>query len=539
MKASEINYVLPLDNSAKGKIVLVGMLEDGPPGVGFSLPATKNAISSLGNNEMAQSHTYLIEQGIASENIILYRLNGIQSKLTLTLAEKEFFQFESIGANKRDNGMTVTVSALGVTVMSQYDYLDEEGIVNQVEEKMNPNFKRTYLFSEYPYLSDLSGIINQDAALGLIDLVAKESVHGKCTDWFTKIGVFPLSEGNSESNMCTVFENLPEGYEELYWPYFEKHVLGEDYDGDSYTNLAAIEAEIIHFTDIQFDKMREVVFFTGKLAEQKTANQDILCSALLHASPVPKKFEIPANDYFVDDTHYFSSQEQGIVDYVPFLERDAYIEMLENLFTNDEREPTYWQNVQLLIGEDRSNEENLIPGSLYHAAIYLNRPFYLSLSNQELTGFNELNVELPKSLIARIQEKGYTCIVPSIRKNMVCAYVQNMAYKKGLLLENFNNQRLLSYLTKDIKVLLEEFIGRPKSYFSSSTVVLIIEEYLSQFVASDTIASYSVRLPEGYQTEDGAFIEISLSLYNEVKQLSSQLSVSKEGWEVDLWNLTV
>lgn len=512
-------------------------MEDGPPGVGFSLPDSRNAVYTLGDNETTRSHTYLREQGIPSENIVFYRLNGIQSKLSFSLNDASFFEFSSIGANDRDNGMTVTVSTLGLTVMSHYTYLNEDETINTVEEKMNPNFKRTYLFSEYPYLSELASIINQDAALGLVDLVATETIQGKCSEWFTQTGEFPLSGGNAESNMCTVYEVLPDGYESLYWPYFEEHVLGIDYDGDSYTNLASIEAELLYFADIQIDKMREIAMLAGKLAEQKTIRQDILCTALLHASPVPGKFEIAENEYFVDSTHYYSAEAEQVIDYLPYIERDAYVTKLAELFSDDEREPKYWQNIQIVIGEDRLNNERLTPGMLYHAAVYLNRPFVLSLSNQELAGFYAINVELPKSLIARLQTKGYICIVPSIRKNMVCAYVQNMAFKKGLLLENFNNQRMLSHMTKDLQMMLENSIGLPKSYFSSEKIATEVNTYLAQFLASDSIAGFTVNLPEDYQTEDGAFIEISLSLYNEVKEIKSQLSVSKEGWEVDLWNL--
>lgn len=539
MKASSINYQAPLENNARNKIVLVGMMEDGPPGVGFSLPDTKISTYSFGDNEMTRSYNYLVQQGIPSDKIVFYRLNGIQSSLSLSLNDKEFFKFSSIGANDRDNGITITVSSVGITLLSHYDYLDEKENLNQIEEKMNPNFKRTYLFSEYPYLSDLSGIINQDAALGLIDLVSKETIQGKCTDWFTQTGEFPLSGGNAEANMCTLFEELPEGYETLYWPYFEEHVLGKDYDGDSYTNLASIESELLYFADIQIDKMKEVAMLAGKLAEQKTAQQDILCTVLLHASPVPGKFEIAENEYFVDTTHYYSAEAQQIIDYVPYINRDAYVEVLANLFTEDEREPGYWQNIQIVVGEDRIDEETLLPGILYHASVYLTQPFHSSLSNQQLSDFNALNVEFPKSLVARLQSKGYICIVPSIRKNAVCAYVQNMAYKRGFLLENFNNQRLLSYLSKDLKALLETSVGRPKSFFIERPFVAEINRYLAQFLTSDTIAGYTVKIPEEYQTEYGAFIEISISLYNEVKEIKSQLSVSKEGWEVDLWNLSV
>lgn len=539
MKASDILYHLPSENDARNKVVLVGMLEDGPTGVGFSLATNKNAIYTLGDNEMTRSHTYLTEIGVALENILFYRLNGIRSTLNLSVQGEEFFRFSSIGANDRDNAMTVTVSSIGITLLSHYDYLLEDGSINEVEQKMYPNFKRTYLFSEYPYLSELAGIINQDATLGLIDLVANESLQGKCSDWFTATGEFPLSGGNAEANMCTHYEVLPDGYETIYWPYFEEHVLGESYDGDSYSNLASIEAEVLYFADIQIDTLKEVVQLAGKLAEQITSHQNILCTAVFHASPVPGKFQIADNEYFVDTTHYYSAEAEAVVDYVPYIERDAYLDKLAQLYSDDDREPTYWQHVQIIVGESRSGEDYLLPGSLYHTGIYLQSPFYLSLSNQELTGFNTINVELPKSLIASLQAKGYTCIVPSIRKNAVCAYVQNMAIRKGTLLENFNNQRLVSYITKDIKLLLEESIGKPNSLFVSSGIAARIESYLSQFVKSDSLSGYTVALPEDYQTETGAFIEVSLSLYNEVKEIKSQLSISKEGWEVDLWSLTV
>lgn len=520
------------------------MLEDGPPGIGFTLSEDQQASYLLGDTQVTRNHQLLKESGVPAENLIFYRLNGRHSTLECRKEEEIFFSFSSIGAHDRDNDLSVVVSEKGITLLSNYTYLveqeeeSEEKEINEIEKKLHPNFKRTYLFQDYPYLSDLAGILNQDAAIGLIDVIAKEHVHGKTSDWFVNEGEYRLSGGTSSSSMCLPYGELPDGYEALYWPYFEKYILGEDYDGDSYTNITSIACEVVHFSDIQLDKQPELALFAGKIAEQKTKQQDILCTALFQASPVPKKFEIGENEYFVDDNHYYDSELAEVVEYLPYTNRDAYVQKLATLYSEEEKEPSFWQNIQVVIGEDQKSDGKLIAGSIYHALNYLSFPFYLSLSNQELIGFTSIKEELPKSLIATLNSKGYICIVPSIRKNTVCSYVQNMAYKRGALLENFNNQRLISYLSKDIKELLDGFVGNTVQHFSNTDIKALISQYLNQFLENEAIAGYTVALPIEAQTEEGSFIEISLSLYNEVREVKSQLSISKEGWEADLWNLT-
>ena len=196
------------------------------------------------------------------------------------------------------------------------------------------------------------------------------------------------------------------------------------------------------------------------------------------------------------------------------------------------------QYLHVVVGEERVSDGSIRAGSLHYLLLSIKSAFSATLSNKSLIYFSQLNTTLSKSLIANLQANGYICIVPSIRKKFVCAYVQNIAEKNGFLLENFNNQRLIGVISCDVKEILEKYIGGTKNSFQSSTVVKVLQEYLSQYVTSGTIASYEVGLSEDHQVQSRGLIQMRLALYNEIKEVKSNIQVSTEGWEIDLWNLT-
>lgn len=502
MKTTDFSYYTEANGRPKGKTVLIGMMEDGPVGQGFTLPSGKNALYLLGDNEISRSYQFLIASGIPAEDILLYRLNGQPSRLSLANDNEVYFQFVSVGAHERDNDIRLTVSEEGLSLTSFYEHK------TTLDAQLHPNFKRTYLFTEYPYLSDLASAVNSDASFGLVDVFCKETRTGATAEHFNVPGEYFFSKGTSDATLCVKESRPSESYLAQYWPYFYNWVLGPGYEGECSTRLMSLPAETFYFTDIQIDNAPKIAEMAARIAAQKTAEQDIVCTAVFRTSLIPET------------------------------EQDAFADKLNALYSTEERSALHMQHLHAVVGEERASDGSLRAGSLHYLLLSMQSAFSTSLSNKSLLYFSQLNVTLSKSLIANLQANGYICIVPSIRKKFVCAYVQNIAQKTGVLLENFNNQRLVGVISCDVKEILEKYIGGTKNSFQSSTVVKVLQEYLSQYVTSGTIASYEVGLSEDHQVQSRGLIQMRLALYNEVKEVKSNIQVSTEGWEIDLWNLT-
>ena len=500
---TDFSYYTKVGESPKGKTVLIGMMEDGPVGQGFTLPSGKNALYALGDNEISRSYQFLVTSGIPTEDIILYRLNGQPSRLSLADNNAEvYFQFVSVGANERDNDIRLTVSEEGISLTSFYEHK------TSVDSELHPNFKRTYLFEEYPYLSDLASAINGDASFGLVDVLCKEARTGQASQYFNVPGEYFFSKGTSDATLCVKESTPPESYLSQYWPYFYNWVLGPGYEGECSTRLMSLPAESFYFTDIQIDNAPKIAEMAARIAAQKTLEQDIVCTAIFQASLIPEEEQV------------------------------LFANKLNTLYSTEERRMPHMQYLHVVVGEERVSDGSIRAGSLHYLLLSIQSAFSATLSNKSLIYFSQLNTTLSKSLIANLQANGYICIVPSIRKKFVCAYVQNIAEKNGLLLENFNNQRLIGVISCDVKEILEKYIGGTKNSFQSSTIVKVMQEYLSQYVTSGTIASYEVGLSEDHQVQSRGLIQMRLALYNEIKEVKSNIQVSTEGWEIDLWNLT-
>lgn len=535
MRLTDFTHVMPTDNEPRRRIVLVGMLEDGPLAQGFVWNLEKPVHSLLGDNALTRSYQFLVDGGANPENIVFYRINGKHSRLSLQSNGKDFFQFVSIGANDQDNNLSLTVSEEGITLYSQYAYDEEDVSLANAQAETRPNFKRTYLFEEHPYLSDLSAAINQDASLGLVDVAAREVEQGISSLYFSENGEYLFENGASEANLTTRDLELPDSYAEDYWQQFHQYVLGKEFDGMSYSDLMEIKAELLYFPDMAIDENPEIGLFAARISEQKTREQGILCSALFRTSPVPGKTDIEENEYFVSDTHYFNAELQTEVEYKPFAERDAFIEKLLNLYTTEDRLFDYMENLQILVGEDVDADGIVRPGALHYANLLLTAPFYKTMSNKTLEQFAEINSELPKSLIATLQAKGYICIVPSVRRKAVCLQVQDVAEGSRTGLNNHHNKRLLTYIAYDVEQLLEQYIGNTTYYYASSSVVKLLTEYLEQYKLNNIIQSYYIEAGESPSLE-AEQLDITLYFYNEVTSVRNQITVSKEGWEIDLWN---
>ena len=525
MRLSTFSYIQPALMQPDGRIVLIGMATDGPVQRPFILK-TGTAVAQLGENELARSYDALLYAGVPRENLLVYRLNGRHSKLRLVQGGTETLTVQSIGASDEDNELFVEVRASDIFVFSNYK-----------ETSTKTNFNRRYRFSDYPYIGQLADAINEDAALGLCDVVAREVFDGETVNLLTEPGIYSLSGGSNEATLCASESTDWVAYESKYWPYFYRGVLGADYTGESVTPLMNVPSEILLFTDLPAEVSPDIVSFAGRIAEQKTQEQSVLCTSLFHVSPLPEEKSLRPGEYMVSANTYFDIAEQTILDFEPKAEQEAFIEKLRTLFNEEDRNWSYMQYVQIVVGETGQEDTNVF-GSVPYAALYALSDFRDSLANQTLPGVNLLRKPLSKSVVATLQANGYICIVPSIRKKYVIPYAQSVAYPYAKRVGNFTNRRLMQAIGRTLRDKMDSFIGQPINYFPATTASKIVEDYLKPFVEEGILSSYSVSVPTDYQSISGAYISVVLGVYDEVREVAVRLSVREQKWEVDLWNPT-
>src|SRR5699024_242911 len=187
MRLTDINLTVPSpSDNPFGRVILIGMLENGPVGQPFTLSEENDPIDYLGNTPATLAAQGLLNAGITSENIIYYRLNGTSARYNYMLNEEKLFDIVGISGHSRQNNVQVTFSPEGVTLRS--NYLESDML--STEE----NYLRTYRFDDYPYLSSLANAINQDAVLGLIDVIAREYKDVPTKGLFNT-GIFNLDGG--------------------------------------------------------------------------------------------------------------------------------------------------------------------------------------------------------------------------------------------------------------------------------------------------------------------------------------------------------
>lgn len=526
MRLKAISYLNPNIKTATGRIILVGMLEDGPVQKPFT--TTRARIDLFGKNEMVASYKMLVAAGVSEKNIVLYRLNGNHASLEIAKEGTPFLKIQSIGASNADNDIFVKTYDNRIVIGSHYR---EEAL----DKKMD--FERTYRFSDFPYLANLTDAINEEAVLGLNDIIAKESVNGLCVDYFVAGKTYQLLNGNAEKELCFNETTDTASYEVAYWNAFYRGVLGEDYSGESATPLMGVPAEVLLFTDIRADISKDIVSFAARVSEQKTREQGTLCNALFQTSIVPSKKVLRPGEYMLSATTYFDIVEQMERNFSPEEDRETYVANLAALFPQEEKGESQFEYVQIVVGDNRYDSSKTLSGFVNYAALYVLSSFEETLGNRTLPSFISMPETLSKSSVATLQANGYICIVPSVRKNYVVAYSQNLADKAETPLHTFSNQRLLHEIGKTVGNRLDGYVGKPTTVFATSILVKELEIYFQNFVSKGILSGFELSFPESEQGIDSRYLDITLRVYDEIKQVGASFRIEENEWEADVWSL--
>lgn len=518
-----------------GNILLVGILENGPIGQPFTITSNQNIFTLLGDNPTTRYANYLINNGIDKDKVIYYRINGKNSRYRQKWETETVFDFIGIDGSDNQNNIFITFSQEGLTIHSNY------------EDENSFNYKRTYLYEEYPYTSQLANAINEDAVLGLIDVITKEYLNVPTRNLFT-LGEVKLSEGDKDIYLMNK-NNWSEEDKKLYFEMFQKHVLGEGYETFTQSNIINVHAEMIMYPDIFLEDFILLAELSAFVSQQKTDTQQTMCYSLF------KTKKVPSNDINIEDSTLsgkeFMIQEKPLLPpkinpftegnlitpkdmYEPYQRQLNYVNRLANLFDSNKQGLEHFKYLMVAVGQQ---DENIFADLPLAILISKNEP-NIGLSNKQIDNFI-LENPLPRDMLAILREKGYTYIVPSVRKKFVFEKVQSMdLYKEDRILKEWSNQRLFNHISYSLGLVFDNHIGQPMNYLTKAIIEEELIRLFSNYIKAGRLKHYQINTINFSAKDNYIDINIELSFNQEINQVKGMIAINKDGWDIDIWNLT-
>lgn len=543
MKLTEFTYLNEVYQSPEDKVVLVGMAHDGPIQRPFMLEEHVDVDTMLGDNELANAYKELELNNVSRNNIIIYRLNGIYGEAIFKTEDgKEYFKIRTVSACSENKLIELNVLPTGI-VVTKYKTVDEyvelDDLGNPTNKTTVIDYQLTYIYSDYTYIYELADDINKDSSLGLSDIIAKEMVDGYTSDYFKEQRRIYLDTADSEKGFCLNNRDFFENYKPLYWDKFYKGVIGEDFqDGIFNTRLSNIKCEAMVFTDVYYDLFPEVGTYAARLCYQIQDEQDLYVSAIIGVSPPPEEDEIPEGYILISGNKYYNELGEEIF----FDKRGSirkYISHLKTVATNEEREKeAYMENLQVVAGTalnlDGTRYYSVIGG---YAGVYIKTDRFIPVTNKKIHYENSIDEKIYRSDIASLTNYGYIYIVPSIRKGFVAYRAQSFETKDGIL-NQLNNKRLYGVIKKDIRTILDGYIGKHRHDINVPQLSRFFEEYFDNMLNKNYINNYTYELPsqQKWDSYDRYDLKIELVLYGEIYKINSNFSVNpKDEGGITVW----
>lgn len=527
MRIGEVYHIDMNTTDPTGKIILVGMAEDGPVNRPFVLGENVAPQEMLGNTSLARSLQMLEGAGVNREDILLYRLNGKHGDVTIyaeNAAGQEgepIFRFRTIGASDMDQNGSIVVFPEAVSV--------------QWVERDQGQRTRTYRFSEYANTASLADHINQEAMLGLVPVMVKELAHVDMTTAFAFDREYLFHNAHSEAGYCLRDDVDIETYKLLYWEKFDQGVLGGGEPGEFYSLLRQTPCEAIVLLDMYFDWFPELRTIWAKLAKEKTAEQYTPCVGMMNASPVPHAVPVPSTWVLQEDGSYIN-EDQEIVLYDAEETFTLYVDKLKQQAADSALERAtegYMAYLHLLVGET-FRYETTMPAMLNYAAAYVLNPMEKGLTNKTLPGFYRLEREITKSVVAELSASGYVCIIPSVRRDFVALKSQGFLNLSSFSsLQKPHLLRLTGHLFKQIVAVIDQSIGEPEIRFDSTNIERELDEILSGAVKERKLQDYSLTVVD--LEESPIEVRISLVFFGELEKISTTHRINYVNQEVDSW----
>lgn len=527
MRIGEMYHIDTTLTDPLGKIVLVGMAEDGPVNRPFVLGGKVSPQEMLGSTSLARGVLTLEEAGVPRENIILYRLNGKHGDVTIHAEDSAgvegipVFRFRTIGASDMDQDASIVVFPEAISV--------------QWMERDQGQRTRTYRFEDYIGTSDLIDHVNQEAMLGIVPVMAQELAQVDLKTAFAFDREYLMHNAHSESAYCLREDVDVDAYKPLYWEKFSQGVIGSATPGEFFTLLRQTPCEAMVVLDMYFDWFPEIKTVMGMLASEKTAEQYTPCVAMMNASPVPESVPVPET-WVPQEDGSFINEDQEIVLYNPETDFEAYVSsLLAQSKASDVERMTegYFAYLHLIIGET-SRYETTIPASLSYAAAYALSPMEKSLTNKTLPAFYRLKREITKSVVAELSSSGYVCIIPSVRRDFVAFKSQGfLALPSFTTLQKPHLLRLTGHLLQQVANVIDQFIGEPETRFDSTQVERDLDDILATALKERKLQNYTLTVVD--LEEQPIEVRISLVFFGELEKISTTHRINYINQEVDSW----
>lgn len=527
MRIGELYHIDTSATDPLGKVVLVGMSEDGPVNRPFILGDKVSPQEMLGNTSLARGVMLLEEAGMTRENIILYRLNGKHGDVIIHAEDSAgvegipVFRFRTIGASDTDQNGSIVVFPEAISI--------------QWMERDQGERTRTYRFEDYIGTSELVDHVNQEAMMGIVPVMAQELAQVDLKTAFAFDREYLMHNAHSEMAYALREDVDINAYKPLFWEKFSQGVIGGNEPGGFYTLLRQTPCEAMVLLDMFFDWFPEVKTVMAMLAKEKTAEQYTPCVAMMNASPVPASVPVPET-WVPQEDGSFINEDQEIVLYNPETDFENYVNVLQMQAEDSETERVtegYLAYLHLIIGETFRYEAKL-PASLSYAAAYALSPIERSLTNKTLPAFYRLEREITKSVVAELSASGYVCIIPSVRRDFVAFKSQGfLALPSFTTLQKPHLLRLTGHLLQQVATVIDQFIGEPETRFDSTEVERDLDEILATALKERKLQDYTLTVVD--LEENPIEVRISLVFFGELEKISTTHRINYVNQEVDSW----
>lgn len=537
MRLGEFRFQTEQTNQTPiGKVILVGMMEDGPTGRGFTFHKPSHLTRLLGDNDVTRAYQFLLDNGLTPEQIILYRLNGRAAEAIIETNEP-IVRLRTLNNNEKENNVSVRLNPDGLTLYANYEEADQV-------QGLRKNFSRTYAFTDYSEkdgetetidVGQLTDAITNDAMIGvhnviaqpLSDSVRKNDIADYLNEQNMSSILTPFIHGETEQHLCAIDADMEGRDLSTYVERFTYYVSGLEFDGESTTNIISPQAEVMYFADFPVEEDPRVAKMAAVVANQKTNNQHLLCSALFRPSPVPSPQVLEEGEYMVGPESYYSTLTGQVELWEPYAEQNAFVSKLNNLFEKEDRTMPFMQHLQIIVGDDQ-RDDRVIPAACHYVLELMTKSNFELGANQSLTDFLTLKAKLDKEVIAKLSSNGYICTVPSVRRHVVLSKLTHFYHPEGARFIPYPHLRTLSYIQHDLHRELDPYIGGHMSAFRVGEVEDVIREYLDVYVEEEILSDYAIQVTNAASVNDYPTVDIQLGFYGIIGTISGTLTLDEE-----------
>lgn len=457
--------------SPEGRLLLVGTSPKGIGGEAFYVKEGTEPREMLGDSLLTEAYMDAVEAGLSRDRILVYRLNGVGGIVNISEegAVSPLLVIESLAHDGTAAGITVSVSEEALVVF------------DEVEESMS----RSYRLEEYETTAELVRDINRNADFGLSSVRARVNRDRLLADCVFATAVYPMYMADAEAMLVPDADTDMEWYmQEMVARLKTSFVDDEDNAGEGYS----APCEAVCVVGMPVDLSEDIVPVMARYADKKTQEEGVFVTVVMEASLIPDLVTEPGYD--VNEFGEYVDELGNIIVHEPDALKRSVLERLQTYLP--ERDESL-RHVQVVVGQRASQRGERSLAAAF-AANLVQKSFETSMTNKEIVGAANFIGRLSKKELVGLESNGYTCIVPSVRRNVVARKSLHFyTYDTPTYQEKPHLLRLASYIGRLVSNEMDAYVGEPGSLDldeAKRAVTASIEELVSQ----DIIRSVEVEV---------------------------------------------